>query len=133
MLREQATPYEELMIQYKIINIENEYLKKLLEECQGNNRLLRENHKLLNDKVSFLEQKNDKKLYNQAVQKNINTVPIQITHTDNKSSELQLSKAIQTKPSQSHGNVNVKDINNTKKLPTVVENKQTNILELDKN
>ncbi|KAK9873067.1 hypothetical protein WA026_020800 [Henosepilachna vigintioctopunctata] len=130
---EQATPYEELMIQYKIMNIENEYLKKLLEECQGNNRLLRENNKLLNDKVSFLEQKSDKKLYNQAVQKNINTVPIQIGHTDNMSSELQPSKAIPTKPSQNQGNVNVKDINNLKKLPTVVENKQTNILELDKN
>ncbi|KAK9891503.1 hypothetical protein WA026_014739 [Henosepilachna vigintioctopunctata] len=107
---EQVTPYEELIIQYKIINIENEYLKKSLEECQKNNRLLRENNKLLNDK------KSDKKLYNQAVQKNINTVPIRIRHTDNKSSELQPSKAIPTKPSQSQGNVNVKDINNSKKL-----------------
>ncbi|KAK9886029.1 hypothetical protein WA026_014815 [Henosepilachna vigintioctopunctata] len=44
-----------------------------------------------------------------------------------------LGQAACRKDAICQGNVNVKDINNPKKLPTVVENKQTNILELDKN
>lgn len=134
IVEEPSTAYEELMVQYKITNIENEYLKKLLEECQENNRLLRENNKLLNEKVSFLEQKYDKKSYNQAVQKNVNTnVTMQSRHTENQSSELRTSKAMPTKPPQSQDNVNVIDKNNLKSTPAVAENKQINILKLDKN
>lgn len=110
--------------------MENEYLEELLEECQENNRLLREHNKLLNDKVSFVEHKCDKTFYIRNVKKNLNTsVSIQSKHTDNEPSDLHLPKAILTRPSKSRNNVKVTD----KTVQTVAEVEQTNILKLNKN
>ncbi|XP_044753726.1 uncharacterized protein LOC123313087 [Coccinella septempunctata] len=69
---ELSLSYDELMVQNKILNLENEYLKRLLEECQESNRILRENNKLLSDKVSFKIQKSDHESYSQMLKKNVN-------------------------------------------------------------
>lgn len=110
---ERAVPDEKLIIEYRNINRENEYLRKLVEECKENNRTLRENNKLLSEKITLLEQTCNKKSFNEITKENINTnlnPPLRITSRQtaehSSASELRAPKPKLNLPSQKEVGVN---------------------------